>query len=100
LEALGLGSNVSSAAARAMASAGWRRLESLMLLWAKFGDADGRALTRAPWFAGLRSLTLSGAAFEVCNALAFVPAGLRSLAVYDSPQGDGGARDLLRSNVA
>src|SRR5262249_11213237 len=47
----------------------------------------------------LRSLEIAGTAFNACAVLSDAPAGLRHLAVSDSPQGDGGHGWLLRSDL-
>jgi uncharacterized protein (TIGR02996 family) len=96
---------------QAIASAGWQRLERLSMrgFWTSelrhredertMRADDLRAIRKAPWFPRLRSLEIAGTAFNACAVLSKAPAGLRHLAISDSPQGDGGHAWLLRSDL-
>jgi hypothetical protein len=62
------------------------------------GEYEFGAMTEAGWFSRLRSLEISGASFNACKVLSGAPAGLRHLAVADSPE-SGGLAGLLDSDL-
>jgi uncharacterized protein (TIGR02996 family) len=110
LVALDFQADLSAWSAMEVAGAGWRRLERLGIhghyrpyeyrpVEGDMGQYQFGAITEADWFPRLRSLTISGASFDACAALSDVPAGLRHLAVSDSPEGDGGLDRLLESDL-